>query len=447
MIASLLFNFAVVSMLDDEITWFSQNEISSGALLGVTNLYNESSSVSTNNDKFTATIPMQSAVISGWWFSSSTSTQQTMQVKSTCISGNCTWEDVSTLAIGYSCSTAPVESGSEGIYISTQASINNTAGDGSNATYSLVARPSIPENSSFAEAGNHHVDASVIVHVAALGLTSAGDDYEAAECILYWKVAKISHNSEFNGVIQTPWDGDETYTKPAPNNSSGADAVIKPNWKDDSGCRFGSQSFPRHDPACSFTVTTNAHTGLQTFLVNFLSMSEGYGEDGATRYTTSDSLNAFIYSWNGTLYDTMDGVLQSTTQFMSSEVARSPALFDGEEQDGSVYGYVWTFEAQFTVKWTWAAYPVGMLLVSTALFVITIWQSRKDAIWKNSFLPTLYHSFGSSEGVGTYAYDLRELEGMQEVAANQKARMVADENWIGKRLKLAEGETVKQPLL
>lgn len=411
------------------------------ARLNITNRYQNVSGVSPND--FTAVASMQSAVVYGWWDGSASSPDSIhMQNYDTsyCLTGNCTWRDVTSLAVGYNCSSARLDPSSDTeYYFSTQASISNMVENPRgalpgiyNTTTNIVASSSVPENSSFSGE-----DVAVIAHIAAI------DQDEAVECIMYWTVTRTTQTaiSDYFYYNWTVWNVDEFYSTPEPSQDTSAesDIVLNPAWSQGApGCSFLNETFGRKDPECSFAVSSEAQTGLQGFLIPFLTMSRFWDPEEEDTFVTDDAMNAFLsagaYRQNGSISDTLDLLLGFTVMSMSTEVKRFPALVHGEWQNGELWGDLIQLDPQFQARWRWAAYPVVMLLASSVLFAMTIWQSRKSVIWKNRFLPVLYHGFGPDEVAISQSQDLRQLHVMEDLARRQKMMLVLGANNVGTKL-------------
>lgn len=429
-------------MLDTKMGWY-QKLTSQDARLGTTNRYDEILSTDDVNKNFYPPLAMQAATITGWWYQVADDVLRQFNANSYCATGNCTWEGWSTLAIRFQCAPATVklvENTTD--YFSPEANIVLYRNDTYKTIYNQTAQSEIPDSSTFSPSGPKALgNTSVILHISAIGINTASQEPEAAECVVYWAAIKTQTHRMINGTLETFWQVDEEYSIPdAVNNSSSnsSDIVINPSWKQEPGCVFYDKQYPMHDPACRFTVTEEAHVGLQNFLGSFLTMNIYEITATTQRIISADAMNALVVGMSDFdgIFQALNGFMNYTTSFMTLQVTRSNSALDGQLWSAGAFGTLWSFESLYVANWRWASYPALMLVASGALFATTAWLSRREAIWKNSFLPTLYHGFGTS-GEGE-TQDIRELATMEKAAGEQRVRMVESEEWVGKRLRVVQ---------
>ncbi|GKT53046.1 hypothetical protein ColTof4_12979 [Colletotrichum tofieldiae] len=87
----------------------------------------------------------------------------------------------------------------------------------------------------------------------------------------------------------------------------------------------------------------------------------------------------------------------------------------------------------FSVKLVYVLYPGTMLVLSSFLFIFTMWRTRRLPTWKNSPLPLLYHGFELPPGY--QATELSNLAYMEQASRAQYVVLQDHDDGLGFKLR------------
>jgi hypothetical protein len=419
-----------------------------GAMLPVNTHYNGSfwlNNLRNNASLLQPTNGMISAIKSGWFFTQTDLDVELSELPVTCLSGNCTWFNSSTLAISRVCRQADVKIFDAGDYAtSTQANISSRIvyADRTSSFTNFLMRTTwvFPDSSPFRQLNSQ---IPIIIRVATIGSRYDDKDnkvWEASECALYWSVKRtrftVTNYTSQSGMIAEEYGQTEfNTTKTAVRFDDRKDIVLAPNQP----CTVNGTKYDARDPMCTFTASWEAHRGLQNFLQEFLF---GWGiwagaetglvtDDTETRIFYSTFALSKFYSKKGLTYVT-DMYLFYMSYYMSNNLRLYWSVVPtskGETLDRVyVYGSSSVSELYYSINKRFAYYPLAILSLSILFLLFTMFMTRNELKWKNSVL-AVFHA-----GTGYQSHAKPETVAEMDDASHEILQLRRDE--IDKVLRL-----------
>ncbi|KAL8675024.1 MAG: hypothetical protein Q9168_000619 [Polycauliona sp. 1 TL-2023] len=317
-------------------------------------------------------------------------------ISHTCPTGDCTWENFSSLAICSRC-----------------VDITSLVGkDCTNGKCHLLHIPNGPSLSGLGGQINasttnissqlQDIEPSVLRFTTLLSKkVSDPDDALAVECSLFYCIGKYAANVS-NGV---------------------ADQRLLASWRNDSA-RLDTDSDLIFNPPKSFSnesgpepfrVTHRAAVALNNFMSQTFTGSGGINNSGSA--FSSDIMQA--------LYDTSN--LTRRIENLATSMTNSIRGQD-DNVTGPAYGTAWTNETYVHVRWAWLAFPATLILLASCFVLCVIWETsyRDILVWKSNNIALLFH--GRSLRLSTHGgKPVNELSAMSARANDVKAMLVESE--------------------
>ncbi|KAM0276835.1 hypothetical protein ACHAQH_006311 [Verticillium albo-atrum] len=406
-----------------------------------------------------AATEMVATIKMGWFHSVVSDDIQGTAVPTECSTGRCFWHDVVTLGVLSKCVVAEVEQ----LYDeddnqygeSRQANISSLRiFDDMTIRTDLQMRASftIPDASSFKDNSSR---LPLFAHVAAIG-QKGGEDFEAAECVLFWAgLDEESVSMMSDGYVEmSVGDGYDQSAKDVTFGQEDDIFLDTPElWK------FNTSSSDKAEwSPCELGVNWIAHRGLQNFFEKFFNGYSYYA------LVTNSTNAAYIVSnaeidalwWSNNRKETDDDGKESSrpglasalgkhmdnvAEFMSNHIRTNTLTWIGKNNSRAyVYGTIEHDDIFFRMNKNYAAYPGCMLALTIIFYLTTIWRTRREPAWKNSQLALIYHGLVGGEN-GSPSEDMDSIASMEGLAEKIETILEWRHDSIGWRLKAVDGET------
>lgn len=381
---------------------------------------------------------MQASLLTAWsyWETPQQSYLDFDPIPANCSSQYCRWHNTTSLVIQHECQSALASRRRDGHGQSQQANITSGVDvivNGTSVTIPTILRlnasRTIPDTSNFMTTYNKN--RALIIHLAAIA-SHDEQRFDAAECIMYWAA---EHNSEtlYDSARDANLNETLKSVHDLPENRSSTeydkDILLKAPCNANNGTDM-----------CYFTITKDAHLGLQDLLTGFLTghVSRNTRDNETIFKPSSLAVNLFGWSWkekmgesSNPLNMTLDIYLGNTALGLSGYIRTAASTQLNGINEGNRLVYV--------IDWVYVIYPGVMLLLSLYLFVITMVLTRRMPAWKTSLLPFLYHGF--DRPMSDLGYDLSSLPWMEEISKEKRVVLRDDGDGFGLRLREAARNT------
>ncbi|KAL8923219.1 MAG: hypothetical protein Q9172_003238 [Xanthocarpia lactea] len=314
-------------------------------------------------------------------------------ISHTCSTGDCSWQDFSTLAICSRCVDITK-------YVEKECS---------NGKCHLLYIPNGPTlsglggqiNSSVTNVSSElqGIEPSVLRFTSLLSKKVADpDDALAVECSLYYCIGKYAA-SVTDGIIEqnllASWRNDSARL------DTKSDLILNP-----------PASFSNKSGTEPFRITHLAAVALNSFMSKTFTGSGGINSSGSA--FSSDVMHA--------LYDTSN--LTKRIENLATSMTNSIRGQD-DNVSGPAYGVAWTSETYVHVRWGWLAFPATLILLATCFLLGVILETsyRDILVWKTSNIALLFH--GRSLRLSSQSgKPVSKLSEMTSRATNIKAKLV-----------------------
>ncbi|KAL8735955.1 MAG: hypothetical protein Q9166_000517 [cf. Caloplaca sp. 2 TL-2023] len=199
-----------------------------------------------------------------------------------------------------------------------------------------------------------------------------------------------------------------------------ADQRLLSSWRNDSA-RLDTKSDLVLNPLASFsnesfTVTHLAAVALNSFMSETFTGSGGINNSGSA--FSSDVIQA--------LYDTSN--LTRRIENLATSMTNSIRGQD-DNVSGPAYGIAWTNETYVHVRWAWFAFPSTLIVLSSCFLLGVILETwfRDILVWKSSNIALLFHG-RSLKLSGRSGKPVNKLSAMTSRATNIRAKLVESED-------------------
>ncbi|KAL8999341.1 MAG: hypothetical protein Q9169_001767 [Polycauliona sp. 2 TL-2023] len=314
-------------------------------------------------------------------------------ISHTCSTGNCSWSELSSLAICSRCVdiTSHVEKDCTNgkchlLHIPNGPTLSGLGGQINASTTNISSQL-------------NDIEPSVLRFTSLLSKqVSDPDDALAVECSMFYCIGKYSA-SVTNGI---------------------ADQRLLASWRNDSA-RLDTNSDLILNPPASFShtsgsepfrVTHRAAVALNSFMSQTFTGSGGINNSGSA--FSSDVIQA--------LYDTSN--LTRRIENLATSMTNSIRGQD-DNVTGPAYGTAWTSETYVHVRWAWLAFPASLILLASGFLLGVILETsyRDILVWKSSNIALLFHG-RSLRLSGQDDKPVNELSAMTSRATDIKARLI-----------------------
>ncbi|KAL8760223.1 MAG: hypothetical protein Q9199_000246 [Rusavskia elegans] len=314
-------------------------------------------------------------------------------VSHTCSTGDCSWEDFSSLAICSRCVdiTSYVEKQcTDGkchlLYIPDGPTLSGLGGQINSSTTNISSEL-------------QGIEPSVLRFTSLLSKkVSDPDGALAIECSMFYCIGKYAA-SVTDGIAEqrllASWRNDSARL------DTKTDLILNPPTS------FGNESGTE-----PFRVTHLAAVALNSFMSETFTGTGGINNSGSA--FSSDVMQA--------LYDTSN--LTRRIENLATSMTNSIRGQD-DNVSGPAYGTAWTSETYLHVRWAWLAFPATLILLASCFLLGVILETayRDILVWKSSNIALLFHgrSLCLSSRNGK---PVNKLSAMTARANDVKARLV-----------------------
>lgn len=286
-------------------------------------------------------------------------------VSHTCSTGDCSWEDFSSLAVCSRC-------------VNVTSSLEKHCTKGKCDWLALPNGPTLSGsggqiNSSVSNISTelHGIEPSVLRFSSLVSKDISNFDSALAfECSMFYCIGRFAA-SVTDGIVNqrmlASWRNDSAQS----NDTS--DLILKPPTE------FTNQT----DQATTFKVSHIAAAAINTFMTRMFTGSGGTNNSGSV--FSSDIIQALYDTSN--LTKRIDNLATSMTNNIRGQ---------DDHVSGPAYGIAWKSETYLHVRWAWFAFPATLILISALFLLSTIYETsyRDVLIWKSSNLALLFHGRG-----------------------------------------------------
>ncbi|KAL8842161.1 MAG: hypothetical protein Q9176_002854 [Flavoplaca citrina] len=314
----------------------------------------------------------------------------------TCSTGDCSWENFTSLAICSRCVdiTSHVEKECTNgkchlLYIRSGPTLSGLGGQINSSTTNISSEL-------------QGIEPSVLRFTSLLSKkVSDPDDALAVECSLYYCIGKYA-SSVTDGMVDqrllASWRNDTARL------DTNFDLILNPPTS------FGNESGMQ-----PFRITHRAAIALNSFMSETFTGSGGINNSGSA--FSSDVIQA--------LFDTSN--LTKRIENLATSMTNSIRGQD-DNVTGPAYGTAWTNETYVHVRWAWLAFPATLILVASCFLLGVILETsyRDILVWKSSNIALLFH--GRSLRLSTRnEKPVNKLSAMTSRATDIKAKLVESE--------------------
>lgn len=314
-------------------------------------------------------------------------------VSHTCSTGDCSWQDFSSLAICSRCVdiTSHVEKKcTDGkchlLYIPNGPTLSGLGGQINSSTTNISSEL-------------QGIEPSVLRFTSLLSKkVSDPEGALAIECSMFYCIGKYAA-SVTGGIAEqhllASWRNDSARL------DTKTDLILNP-----------PTSFSNESGTEPFRVTHLAAVALNSFMSETFTGSGGINNSGSA--FSSDVMQA--------LYDTSN--LTRRIENLATSMTNSIRGQD-DNVSGPAYGTAWTSETYLHVRWAWLAFPATLILLASCFLLGVILETsyRDILVWKSSNIALLFH--GRSLRLSSRnGYPVNKLSAMTARANNVKARLV-----------------------
>ncbi len=202
------------------------------------------------------------------------------------------------------------------------------------------------------------------------------------------------------------------------------------SWRNDSALPSQTSDLIYHLPtsfanttanSSVFRVTHLAAKSMNRFMSDLFTGSGGVNVSGSA--FTSDIIQALYTT------DTLPELIDNLAISMSNNIRQQNANVSSPEWRGTA----WKSQTYVHVRWAWFAFPAGLVVLSLALLVGTIIETkyREVMIWKSNNLALLFHGRGL------------ELDSLDEMPVNKISQMTEKAKGISVELMQVSSQTWK----
>ncbi|VUC32859.1 unnamed protein product [Clonostachys rosea] len=337
------------------------NDPVAGAKLNVAKVYRLVHS-NGNANELTAQANIEAAIVNGWGHYASLQFEKDDRMMEKVFPTplicpdksrvSCSWRNISNLAVSYECATKPIRL----LDLDKDYELNMTAS---------MTRPK--------DSALPKTEHPLIIHVRATGRPrEKNDDYvEHAECALYWRIRNFS-KAIYNGTL---YQEDTKYLPDLPVEHEGSSIKWEISKSVFEVMNGATQGLSTSMSSCfNRTILRNPNSGKLTY------------DEMATRM--------FRDSWNKKADKSLNKLaLQKTLTSYVKNVALYTSAAIRAQSDEKAPGYIHRREEIYVIKGLYLIYPLVVLVLSILFFLVTIYMTWTDEIWKSSLLPLLYHGF------------------------------------------------------
>lgn len=315
----------------------------------------------------------------------------------TCSTGNCSWQDFSSLAICSRC-------------VNITSHVEKECTDGKCHLLYIPDGPMLSGlggqiNSSVTNISSelHGIEPSVLRFTSLLSKkVSDPSDAFAAECSMFYCIGKYLA-SVTNGIVEQQ---------------------LLASWRNDSARLDTASDLVFHPPASfsndsgqteTFQVTHLAAVALNSFMSETFTGSGGINNSGSA--FSSDVMQA--------LYDTSN--LTRRIENLATSMTNSIRGQD-DKVSGPAYGIAWTSETYVHVRWAWFAFPATLILIANCFLLGVVLETsyRDILVWKSNNLALLFH--GRSLQLSSHSRQpVQRLSEMTSSATKIKVKLVESE--------------------
>ena len=314
----------------------------------------------------------------------------------TCSTGDCSWENFTSLAICSRCVdiTSHVEKECTNgkchlLYIRNGPTLSGLGGQINSSTTNISSEL-------------QGIEPSVLRFTSLLSKkVSDPDDALAVECSLFYCIGKYA-SSVTDGMVDqrllASWRNDTARL------DTNFDLILSP-----------PTSFSNESGMQPFRITHRAAIALNSFMSETFTGSGGINNSGSA--FSSDVIQA--------LYDTSN--LTKRIENLATSMTNSIRGQD-DNVTGPAYGTAWTNETYVHVRWAWLAFPATLILVASSFLLGVILETsyRDILVWKSSNIALLFHG-RSLRLSARNEKPFNKLSAMTSRATNIKAKLVESE--------------------
>ncbi|CAH0058645.1 unnamed protein product [Clonostachys solani] len=292
----------------------------------------------------------------------------------------CSWKNINNLAIDYECATKPTRL----LELDKDYELNMTA------SMTRPEKSTLPRR-----------EYPLIIHVRATGRPrEKGDDYvEHAECALYWRIQHFS-KATYNGTL---WQENTAFLPELP-------------------AEYEGPSIKWNISSSVFEVMNNATQGLSTSMSSCFNRTILRNPNSGKLTYDEMATRVFRDSWNKKADKDLNTLaLQTTLKSYVKNVALYTSAAIRAKSDQTAPGYIHRREEIYVIKKLYLIYPLVVLILSILFFLVTIYLTWNDEVWKSSLLPLLYHGFAES-----FPDNLKTMAEMTDEAGNKAFELKSD---------------------
>ncbi|KAI4112020.1 MAG: hypothetical protein LQ339_000027 [Xanthoria mediterranea] len=321
-------------------------------------------------------------------------------ISHTCSTGNCSWQDVASLAICSRCVdiTSQVEKEcTDGkchlLYIPNGPTLSGLGGQINSSTTNISSEL-------------QGIEPSVLRFTSLLSKkVSDPDDALAIECSIFYCIGRYTASVK-DGIVEqrllASWRNDSARL------DTKTDLILNP-----------PTSFSNESGAEPYRVTHLAAHALNSFMSETFTGSGGINNSGSA--FSSDVMQALYDASN------LTGRIENLATSMTNSIRGQD-----DNVSGPAYGTAWTSETYVHVRWAWLAFPAALILLASCFIVGVILETsyRDILVWKSSNIALLFH--GRSLRLSRRnEKPVNKLSAMTSRATNVKARLVESdaEGW------------------
>jgi hypothetical protein len=396
-----------------------------------------------------------------------------------CLTGNCTWEPFSTLAISSQC-----------VNITSHVSLNCTA-SGDNQSCNFVAPPDDPTLQHTLEGSNMTTPfmmesinlledwvlpvlspyanvtgfLAMAQWVKALGDLNSSETtggalapnttFEAGRCFYYLSVIEIQAQVE-NGVysentLQEYTSVENPLTSPTYTLNTTGEQYYMANPFNDGPTLIYKPPFANTPPNVNdtFVVSPNVFAVVGSQIPEILNGQVVTGSSSGA-LGTSDIIQMLYEA------DNVTQALQNMAIYMTNEIRSSDSeALQNELKNASVIasnqtvaGTTWVPKQFITVEWAWLGLPFALLILAIFLLLAAYWETRTSRIgvWESSPLALFFHGQLSGECKTVVDCDkgaLNTADSMRVVAEGLRARIMKGANGMIEIYEIADSSHVE----